>query len=69
MGNLAKIGVLALAVGSAVVAVWRRRRARAAEKVAEARRFRSRRVTDREARRDETMARWDDDGGAQRPRT
>jgi len=56
--------VLALALGGILVALWRRRRARAAEKLAHMRRPVSRRIVDRDARHQQALVRWDDDGGA-----
>jgi hypothetical protein len=58
------IGVLALALGGALVALWLGRRAQAAGKLAHPRRFVSRRIADRDARDDQALVRWDDDGGA-----
>jgi hypothetical protein len=57
-------GVLALALGGVLVALWRWRRAPADRKLAYTRRFVSRRITDRDARDAQALGRWDDDGGA-----
>lgn len=63
MAPLKKFGILALALGCALVALWRSRRAQAAAKRAHAGGFVSRRIADRDAR-DQALGRWDDDGGA-----
>jgi hypothetical protein len=55
---------LALALATALVARWPRRRAPAAKKLADTRRFVSRRIVDRDARDEQALVRWDDDGGA-----
>jgi hypothetical protein len=64
MAILKNFGVLALALGGALVALWRWRRASAAGKRAHPRRFASRRIADRDARDEQALVRWDDDGGA-----
>lgn len=64
MAILKSFGVLALALGGVLVALWRRRRARAAGQLACTRRFVSRRIADRDARDQQALVRWDDDGGA-----
>ena len=61
---LKNFGVLALALGGALVALWRRRRAPAAEKLAYTRRFVSRRIADRDARDEQALVRWDDESAA-----
>jgi hypothetical protein len=63
MASLRSLGVLAFALGGAPGAGWPRRRAPAAAKPAYTRRFVSHRVADRDARDDQALARWDDDGG------
>jgi hypothetical protein len=62
MAILRNLGMLALALGGALVALWRRRRAPASGKYP--RRFVSRRIADRDARDAQALVRWDDDGGA-----
>jgi hypothetical protein len=67
MAILRNLGMLALALGGALVALWRRRRAPSSGKRAYPRGFVSRRIADRDARdaRDaQALGRWDDDGGA-----
>jgi hypothetical protein len=64
VGTIRTLAVLALVVGAVVVALSPRRRALIAQKLAESRRFVSRRVVDRDAREGTARARWDDDGGA-----
>lgn len=59
-----KLGTLALVVGTVVVVFAPRRRALAVQKLAQARRFFSERIVDRDAR--ESRDRWDDDGGARK---
>jgi hypothetical protein len=50
MALLRKFGVIVLALGGALVTLWRSRRAPAAAKMAHMRRFASRRIADRDAR-------------------
>jgi hypothetical protein len=64
MATRKHFGVLALALGGVLVALWRRRRARAAGKLAHTRRLVSRRIADRDTRGQQALVRWDDDGGA-----
>jgi hypothetical protein len=64
MATRKHFGARALALGGILVALWRRRRARAARKLTHTRRFVSRRVADRDARDQQALVRWDDDGGA-----
>ena len=59
-----KIGLLALGFGAIYVAASAKRRALLAQKLAESRRFVSRRIFDREARDGQSVDRWDDEGGA-----
>lgn len=59
-----KLGVMALALGAAIVAVSPSRRALVAQKLAQSRRFVSKRIVDRDARKRQSLDRWDDDGGA-----
>lgn len=62
MAAIRSLVVLAFVLGSVLVALSPRRRARLARKLAQSRAFSSRRVVDRDGRRDQD--RWDDDGGA-----
>ena len=64
MAILKSFGVLALALGGALVALWRRCRAPAAGKRAYPLRFASRRIADRDARDEQALDRWHDEGGA-----
>jgi hypothetical protein len=64
MAILKSFGMLALALGGALVALWHRRRAATAPKRVHPRRFVSRRIVDRDARDQQALVRWDDDGGA-----
>jgi hypothetical protein len=64
MAILRNLGMLALALGGALVALWRRRRAPSSGKRAYPRGFVSRRIADRDARDAQALVRWDDDGGA-----
>lgn len=64
MAPLKKFGVIALALGGALVALWRSRRAPAAAKLSHMRRLVSRRIADRDARDEQALGSWDDDGGA-----
>ena len=59
-----KLGVLALVIGAAIVALSPRRRALVAQKLEQSRRFVSERIVDRNARELQSLDRWDDDGGA-----
>jgi len=56
--------VLVLVLGSVLAAVSSWRRTRFAERSAESRRFVSRRVVDRDARDQQALERWGNDGGA-----
>jgi len=62
-------GLLAFALWTVLVALWLRRRARAAGKLANPRRFASRRIADRDARADQALVRWDDDGKREQRRS
>jgi hypothetical protein len=64
MAILRNLGMLALALGGALVALWRRRRAPSSGTRAYPRGFVSRRIADRDARDAQALVRWDDDGGA-----
>jgi hypothetical protein len=67
MATLRNLGVLAFALGGTLCALWPRRRAPAAGKLAYTRRFVSRRIADRDAREIQALAGWDagcdNDGG------
>ncbi len=59
------IGFFVLALGVLVVALSPRRRGRVSRTLADARRFASRRIVDRDARvSPRAVARWENEGGA-----
>lgn len=65
MKSIRNIGTFVLVLGGAFFALSPRRRSAVARKLAEARRFVSRRVTDREARAGNLAAdRWEGEGGS-----
>jgi hypothetical protein len=64
MTAIRRLGTLALVLGGVLVALSPRRRALVSQKLAQARRFLSRRNGGRDARDSEARARWEDDGGA-----
>lgn len=61
------LGVLAVGLGWVILLVSPRRRGAVARKVADARRFVSRRILDEDARaRSHALDAWEDEGGAMR---